>query len=566
MKQFIPQPKFLLLLLIGSMLLAACEPLQTPPPQVEGMGTDLFAPAQTPEARLETSSSAEEAKPPTETGLASSGEGCLALSPSLPSGFRRAMQDRESVCPANSPDLAATFGVDAENPVQRWVYVPVARFPTLTDDLSLDELLAVADSGEGTSFTRVLIKAEDAEAFKTWSLWYELNLEPLPAEQILDALWEDPSALALIPFEDLEPRLKLISLDGSSPLDPGFDPETWPLSMPIGLQRAYNSVPEELIQNFAAELPANWQADKLTDVMVTGVTALARATAVDMERYGVLYPQAVIGDTLRGADILHISNEVSFAENCPDPVGIMPNLIFCSKDRYLRLLEDIGTDVVELTGDHMNDWGPEALAHTLELYETAGLPVYGGGANAAQAALPITFETKGNKIAFIGCNAKGVYSANAGTSTGGANPCNMPEFSAQIEDLSEQGYNVIATFQHYEGYGWSPEPAIVRDFNLAAEAGAVIVSGSQAHRPHSMAFSADGKSMLRYGLGNLFFDQLDVGSDTDKAFIDQHFFYENRHISTRLTPIYFTDYSQPKFPPTEIADALLQALFSTSGW
>ena len=180
--------------------------------------------------------------------------------------------------------------------------------------------------------------------------------------------------------------------------------------------------------------------------------------------------------------------------------------------------------------------------------------------------LPITFETKGNKIAFIGCNAKGVYSANAGTSTGGANPCNMPEFSAQIEDLSEQGYNVIATFQHYEGYGWSPEPAIVRDFGLAAEAGAVIVSGSQAHRPHSMALARMGNPCCGTGWATFFFDQLDVGSDTDKAFIDQHYFYENRHISTKLIPIHFTDYSQPKFPPAEIRDALLQALFSTSGW
>ena len=53
--------------------------------------------------------------------------------------------------------------------------------------------------------------------------------------------------------------------------------------------------------------------------MLTGVTALVRGTASLMEGQGMTYPAQEIGDWLREADILHISNEVPFAENCPQP-------------------------------------------------------------------------------------------------------------------------------------------------------------------------------------------------------------------------------------------------------
>ena len=51
--------------------------------------------------------------------------------------------------------------------------------------------------------------------------------------------------------------------------------------------------------------------------MVTGVTALVGGTAFLMEQNGMTYPAIDIGDLLRSADILHISNEVAFSPKCP---------------------------------------------------------------------------------------------------------------------------------------------------------------------------------------------------------------------------------------------------------
>ena len=105
---------------------------------------------------------------------------------------------------------------------------------------------------------------------------------------------------------------------------------------------------------------------------MTGVTALVRATAFTMEQQGITYPGEDVRSWLLSADITHISNEVPFAENCPDPDPVQADVRFCSRDAYVGLLEDIGADVLELTGDHFQDWGTEAMLHTLDMYRQRG--------------------------------------------------------------------------------------------------------------------------------------------------------------------------------------------------
>ncbi len=61
---------------------------------------------------------------------------------------------------------------------------------------------------------------------------------------------------------------------------------------------------------------SNFVPEKMTVLAMTGVTALVRQTGEKMEELGILYPAEKIGELLREADITHVSNEVSFSENC----------------------------------------------------------------------------------------------------------------------------------------------------------------------------------------------------------------------------------------------------------
>jgi poly-gamma-glutamate synthesis protein (capsule biosynthesis protein) len=97
-----------------------------------------------------------------------------------------------------------------------------------------------------------------------------------------------------------------------------------------------------------------------------------------------------------------------------------------------------------------------------------------------------------------------------------------------------------------------------------AEAGAVIVSGSQAHQPQDMEFL--NGSFIHYGLGNLFFDQYGLCEACRQGFIDHHVFYGGRYISTELFPIQFVDYARSRPMTLEESNSLFQALFQVSGW
>jgi poly-gamma-glutamate synthesis protein (capsule biosynthesis protein) len=358
-------------------------------------------------------------------------------------------------------------------------------------------------------------------------------------------------------------------VDGQAPVRVDFDPTDYALSLPLtvsGEGQLPDLARRELGLDTDQPLIAGTNRDpgRLTTVVLTGVTALVRATAFTMEQRGVTYPAQDIRDILRSADILHISNEVPFARDCPFPDPVQEGLKFCSSPDYMGLLEDIGTDVVELTGDHFADWGRDAMDYTLDLYEKHDWPVYGGGRDLAAGKAPLTLEHNGNKIAFIGCNAKGGPFAQAGPSNPGAVPCDFDYMHTQIEKLRDQGYNVIATFQHFEYYTYQAQPNQVADSEGMARAGAVIVSGSQAHQPQAMEFFKD--SFIHYGLGNLFFDQYDISPATRQAFIDRHVFYDGRYISTELIPIIFVDYARARPMNTDEAAELLNSVFLASGW
>jgi poly-gamma-glutamate synthesis protein (capsule biosynthesis protein) len=311
----------------------------------------------------------------------------------------------------------------------------------------------------------------------------------------------------------------------------------------------------------------NRDPSKMTTLVMTGVTALVRATAYTMNSKGITYPGRDIRDWLVQADITHISNEVPFFDKCPKPNPNQSRLVFCSDPRYIDLLNFVGTDVVELTGNHFADYGPGAMIGTLALYKKNNMQYYGGGADLNEAIKPLLLENHNNKIAFIGCNSVDIgRPPTAAINHPGAAPCDYDYMVKEIHELHDRGYIVITSFQYYETYVAKPFPAQTHDFRLMAEAGADIVQGSQAHYPQIMEFY-DG-AFIHYGLGNLFFDQMGHSASylTRHEFIDRHVFYNGRYISTEILTALLEDYSRPiPMTPQERA-AFLAEYFSASGW
>jgi len=465
--------------------------------------------------------------------------------------------------------LKVTFNQGAE--LGTWTYVLVSPFPSLADSITSQELRSFW-KGESPGLYQgkpLHISEPTMRVLSTqWGKPAPDSVEVLPSRQLIDTLWRDVNSWAILPFQKLDPRWKVIEVDHINPVDKDYQPGTYLLSFMIGVSGPEKEFAPFLKQNAPLQ---NRQPERLTQVVMTGVTAMVRDTASIMEEKGIRYPGQQIGDVLRAADITHISNEVPFAEDCPSPGEDQAGYYFCSKDNYIDLLDFVGTDIVELSGDHFGDWGEEAMYHTLDLYEEKGWLTYGGGRTYADGLQPIKITHNGNQIAFIGCNAKaGDKYATASETTPGASSCDFSYMSEQIQNLAEQGYLTIATMQHDEVYQYEANYLQQRDFRNLAESGAVIVSGSQAHQPQAMEFHED--SFIHYGLGNLFFDQHYLAQrvtkyrHADEAFIDRHTFYNNRHINTELIPIKFIDNAQSRLMTFQERQRLLESIIKASHW
>lgn len=487
----------------------------------------------------------------------------LWVSSSVPAGLRDALQSW-GIARTENPALA-TQKLDVASSGVMWIYVLAVPFPTLVDDVSSADLVDAWKGGSSGALSgHGLLMAESTlQAFT--ALWGEpasSAVRVVPSDQLLEEAWSDLSRWAILPFEEIQSRWKILSVDGQSPIRKNFEAESYPLKVTFGLT-----------DPSAFALPqSNYDASQLTTVVMTGVTALVRATAFTMETKGITRPGELIYDWLHEADIAHISNEVPFDVDCPFPVAGHTNFILCSSPKYFELLKYVGTDVVELTGDHFADRGVQAMLDTLEIYRQNGLPYYGGGANATEARQPVLMEINGTKIAFMGCNGKRTYTFVKATDISpGAADCDNDYYTRLIQAATAQGYQVIFTFQHEECYHSGPCYAHEEDFRAVADAGAVVVSGSQAHYPHLMEFRGD--TFIHYGLGNLFFDQMTYempdGSlidETRREFLDRHVFYQGKYLGVELLTAMLEDYSRPRPMNEREREQFLSEYFSFSGW
>ncbi|MDX1600203.1 MAG: CapA family protein, partial [Anaerolineales bacterium] len=291
--------------------------------------------------------------------------------------------------------------------------------------------------------------------------------------------------------------------------------------------------------------------------------ALTRATAWAIERNGIDWAVGAIEPWFRTSDVVHVSHEVSFATDCP-PVNPSRDIMrFCGQPEQIEVLERIGTDVVELTGNHVMDWGPEAFLYSLDAYRSRGWSTYGGGENLGEAWQPARIEHNGHRLAFVGCNEPGPGFAWATNDGPGATPCDMGRLHGEISALRAEGYLPIVTFQWAESYRRWPVPKQAEAFREAAQAGALIVSGSQAHQAQGFEF-IDG-AFIHYGPGNLFFDQM-WSLETRQEFIVRYVLYAGSLVSVDLHTALLEEFARPR-PMTEAErGAFLREIFSASGW
>jgi len=475
-------------------------------------------------------------------------------------------------------DVWVEIDTSDKNSALTWVLVPVVSFFRNFDDISYKDIKEFWN-GNNEVLDYISIDGSEPQLVLTEEVFNVLeeilgvsgneNIK-IVTDQELTLNIENNNSFSIIPFDCIEKEYKVLNLDNISVFNKELDNSSYPLALNISLESNNPEFKRRIAEGFDGVKITNRNVEKLASVIMTGVTAIVRQVARKIEADGVLSPGVEIADVLRDADITHISNEIPFVEGCD---GTNPRgLVFCSKPEYIELLRYVGTDVIELTGNHMNDYGHEWMNYTLDMYDEEGWPYFGGGRNLEDSYEPATFEIGGNKIAFLGANTFGPESNWATEDNPGSARINvwgevekeedMLKFEKIIEELRREGYIVIFTFQYEETYNYNPTEIQINDFRRIIDAGANIVSGSQSHWPMGVEFR--GESFINYGLGNLFFGQQSDYMGNNPGIITKHIFYQGEHINTVLITTMLNDFSQPRLATPEERVELLNSIFTAS--
>ncbi len=450
-----------------------------------------------------------------------------------------------------------------------WLFALAAPFFTVRDGVTSEQLLQIWCGEASDDLSTIQLEMDDSTFAAFTILWGDPSSAAVrikPADELLSDTWAGSNVWALIPFESITPKYKVLKIDGLSPLDKPLDINKYLLTVKYGLFSNGNPDKETntTVNALKTQLPlTNRDESRMTVLIMSGTTAMTRATAFKIETKGMDYITSGVRDWFLGADLRHVSNEVSFDPDCPKPDPNSTSMRFCADPSYIQILEDLGINVVELTGNHENDYGPEYFAQTIATYNELGWSIFGGGLTPEDARKPALIENNGNKVAFIGCNPVGPANDWVTDTHAGAAKCDPDYYYAQISELKQQGYVVIATFQHQEIYQYMYGDYLKADFRQAAASGADIVSGAQAHFP--MGFEFNNNALIHYGMGNFLFDQMDypvVG--TRREFIDRHIIYDGRYINTELLTALLTDYSRPRPMTEEERTQFLTDLFTAS--
>ncbi len=497
-------------------------------------------------------------------------KGKIYWAPSVPQEWIQDFDDLQVTQDQAEADLQFTIGNQAEDSIifgsyQR-IFAVGAAFPTVTDNVRGEDLRAIWQGNASSSgdFSRLFVSDDTKKVFtEIWGEPSDLTVVVYPKEDLVAEVWKVTDVLVIVPFEEVKPTLKVLHVDGISVFDRPMDAAQYALTVTYtlsGSDAAFQNQQAEITQLLSTIPATNRDESKMTVVVMSGTTALARVTLKKIELNGYDYPIELVKDWFLSADLRHVSNEVAFDEDCAYTDAF--TMQFCSKPDQIKVLENLGINVIESTGNHLVDYGYNEFVNTLQMYEDRGWLNFGGGLNAELARQPVTTEINGNRIAFIGCNPEdvGPLTVFATDTRAGASKCDYEWFNQQITELKSQGYVVIATFQANEIDQPMFEGRYRTPFKEAALAGADIVQGSQAHVP--MGFEFVGDSLIHYGLGNFLFDQMEPSNI--REFVDRHIIYDGKYIGTELLTATLTDWSRPVPMNESERNSFLTELFSAS--
>lgn len=210
-------------------------------------------------------------------------------------------------------------------------------------------------------------------------------------------------------------------------------------------------------------------------------------------------PFEFITPALASADLAVVNSEMVISDR---GVPLDKQYVFRAPAAAAERMGAAGVDVANLANNHARDYGPEALLHTVELLEAAGVVALGAGADGFEAYRYRALDTPaGVRVAFVGVSMVVPRGFPAGPDRAGIASARPPAPVLDSVREAAGAADVVVAVVH-----WGIERATCpneaqREFarELLA-AGAAVVIGQHPHVLQPIEF-IDGK-LVAYSLGN----------------------------------------------------------------
>ncbi len=405
--------------------------------------------------------------------------------------------------------------------------VPLAVVTHLSrdvDDLTLTQARAVVDGD-----------ADD---------WADLGAKPGPLRVVesVDAVAGDPDAVAVVPAEDVTPRVRALTIDGADPLRAGSD--------------------------FVLSRESNTKPGAVVTTTITGDIMLGRRVGARLEQRGD--PSAVfrpLAERLASADITVGNLESTLSKSGPPTQG---GDSFGASPSVLQGLKLAGYDLLSVANNHLGDFGEDAIVETLEKLEDGGFRTVGGGADLAQAARPVVITVRGVRVGFIATDSIGETPA-ASRNSPGTNRINAPPRTGPLDRTalkrvadSVRGLDadVVIALPHWgTQYTNKPEPSQRRIARALVDAGVDVVVGGHPHWVQGWESIRDGTVV--HSLGNFVFD-MDFMRETNEGIFVEIVSRGGRVVAIRPVPYVIDAGFTPRAVSGNRAAAILDRIRQTS--
>ena len=447
----------------------------------------------------------------------------------------------------------------------RAALVPIAHLTSARENVSTNELsraseLAVArelHESAGESLGR-----SDFEDFGS-------------TDEVLDHVSRDPEAIGLVPWDEVDPRVKALAVDGISLLDPASAPESYPLisgdtTLPdpgelrkvilagdIVLDRGQPFAVFEEGRGIDFPLDGGYAAITGRELVPNPFSESELVYQFDAERLG---EGGEVREYLGGADLTLANFENPVLE---DAVYHPEAPTFNGDLRLLPILTQAGIDGVTLANNHILDAGFPGLEETLGHLDDAGISYAGAGADLDATREPMIFDLGGIEVGVLSYQGVPSYEwAWATEEFPGTAPLQEDVVREDIGRLRPE-VDLLVVMPHWGiEYTAPPEPEQVDLAHAMVDAGADLVVGDHAHWAKGIEVY-DGKPVF-YGTGNFLFDQSWSEETSTGIFVDI-VLYEGRVVQTRPVPFVILDRSQPNFlVRDELGEKALNTIFSAS--